>query len=118
MHRWNVLIPSRVVTAIICGLWVATAFLLPVISFTSHHDAANEQSVHVSDVSSVNLADTSGTESLYRLSQGCWRFEGPLRGLLGIEIERRLANVKHPVDHCVRETLQPTLLGLGVAFRL
>ncbi len=118
MHLWNVLISSRVVTAFICGLWVATACLLPVISFTSHHDAANEQSVHVSDVSSVYYADTSGTESLCRLSQVCWRFEGPLRGWLGFEIERRLADVTHPVDHCMRETLQPSLLGLCVAFRL
>jgi len=118
MHRRNAHLPSRVVIALICGLWLVAAFCLPVISFTSHHDAANEQRVHASDGSSVYLTDTSGTESLYRLSQGCWRFDAPLRGLLNFEIERRLADVTHPVDHCKRETLQPSLLGMGVAFRL
>jgi len=118
MHRRNALLSSRIAIAFICGLWVVAAFFLPVINFASHHDAANEQSIHASDGSSVYFADTSGTESSYRLAQGCWRFDAPLSGLLGFEIERRLADVTHPIDHRMRETLHPSLLGLCVAFRL
>jgi len=118
MFRQVRLSPFRMFTALVCSwsLWVCLTS--PAWTLTASSSEIDGQRVSTVDLLHVNYSDTSESNSLSRFIQFRGKSEYPARTLLSTLTEQRLELITHSLGNFQRDLLQPSLLSLGVAWRL
>jgi len=118
MFRQVRLSPLRMITALVCSWSLLVCLTSPAWTLAPSPNEADDQLVSTVDLLHVNYSDTSDANSLSRFIQFRGKSEYPARTLLSSVAEQRLELITHPLANFQRDLLQPSLLALGVAWRL
>lgn len=109
---------SSVLIAIICGLWLVISSGLTQLDNSVGDSNDRQLCISVSEPSVFHYSDTSAGESFLRHSQVQLNATFRAIGMLSAVSEIQLGEIAIPRLLSLRDGLQPSLFGLGIALRL